>query len=159
MVPADWVHPKKYGEERLQPMLDRSFDKAIREWFAGYEAWQKGTRPEGSEEFENYWEWECTPPDPTYYMPDWPEEQKTHLMMYETTSEGTPISPAFATPEELARWLADNGASSFGRNTATYEQWLKVCKGGWAPSAIMSNGKIMSGVEALSEINPLQSPQ
>lgn len=42
-------------------------------------------------------------------------------MIYETCSEGSPISPAFETPEELARWLTDN---SFGSMTATYEQWL-----------------------------------
>jgi len=70
-------------------------------------------------------------------------------MMYETTSEGTPISPAFATPEELAQWLADNGASSFGSSTASYESWLRVAKGGWAPSAIMDQNGLRSGVEAL----------
>lgn len=86
-------------------------------------------------------------PVPEDYMPDWPEAERTHWMMYEDTSEGTPISPAFATPEELARWLADNGASSFGDMTATYEQWLATCKGAWGPSMVMTGGKMMSGVE------------
>ena len=81
-------------------------------------------------------------------MPDWPEEIKTHYMMYETCSEGTPISPAFKTPEELARWLADNNASAFAGQGASYESWLRICKGGYAPSAIIMNGKLMSGVEA-----------
>jgi len=49
-------------------------------------------------------------------------------MMYETCTEGTPISPAFATPEELARWLADNEASAFGGMTASYEGWLRTIK-------------------------------
>jgi len=57
-------------------------------------------------------------------------------MMYENTSEGTPISPPFETPEELARWLADNNASAFGGMTATYEQWLATCKGLYAPSMV-----------------------
>lgn len=46
--------------------------------------------------------------------------------MWETTSEGSPISPVFASPEELARWLADNKASWFGDATATYDQWMSL---------------------------------
>jgi dihydroxy-acid dehydratase len=52
------------------------------------------------------------------------------------------------TPEELARWLADNNASAFASMTATYEQWLATCKRGWSPSAILENGELKSGVEA-----------
>lgn len=70
-----------------------------------------------------------SPPNPKHYMPDWPAEQRTHYMMYEDTSEGTPISPAFATPEELARWLVDNNASAMGDDTASYEDWLRVARG------------------------------
>lgn len=72
------------------------------------------------------------------------------FQMWETTSEGSPISPVFGTPENLARWLADNGASSFGDATASYESWLAVAKGGFAPSAVMVEGVgMMSGVEAV----------
>lgn len=49
--------------------------------------------------------------------------------MWETTSEGSPMSPVFATAEELARWLADTGASIFGDRTAPYEYWLRVITG------------------------------
>lgn len=61
------------------------------------------------------------------YMPNWPAEERTHLMMYENTTEGTPISPAFASAEELARWLVDNNATWFASSTCTYETWLRVC--------------------------------
>jgi hypothetical protein len=84
-------------------------------------------------------------------MPAWPDEQRTHLMMYEDTSEGTPISPAFATPEDLAHWLADNGASALGSSTATYEQWLRVARGGWAPSLVADANGVVNGVAALSD--------
>ncbi len=70
--------------------------------------------------------------------------------MWETTSEGSPISPVCETPEGLARWLADNGASSFGHDTATYEQWLGMITAGWAPSAVLEGGVMKSGVEAVS---------
>ena len=72
--------------------------------------------------------------------------------MYEDTSEGTPISPVMETPEKLARWLVDNNASAFAGQTATYEHWLAVCKGGWAPSMIAVGGKLMNGVDGVAEL-------
>jgi hypothetical protein len=87
------------------------------------------------------------------YMPDWPAKQRTHYMMYEDTTAGKPISPAFATPEELARWLTDNKASAFGDQTATYEQWLAVARGGWAPSLVNRGGVEKTGVEFAGESN------
>ena len=69
--------------------------------------------------------------------------------MWEDVSEGSPISPIFKKPEELARWLADNGASAMGSQTATYEQWLKMIKVGSSPSGAMIGGKMMTGVEAV----------
>lgn len=86
-----------------------------------------------------------------YMLPDTPDSERTHLMMFENTSEGTPISPAFKTPDKLARWLTDNKASAFAKMTATYEQWLAMCKDGYAPSAFMKGGKIVSGVEGMSK--------
>ena len=83
-------------------------------------------------------------------MPRWTDAERTHLMMYEDTSEGTPISPAFETPEELARWLVDNKASAFGGDTASYEGWLRVAQGGFACSAVYSPATgLVSGVDAL----------
>jgi len=68
--------------------------------------------------------------------------------MWETTSEGSPISPVMESPEILAEWLVDNNASSFGRNTATYEQWLATIKAGWVISAVCDSKGFRSGVEA-----------
>lgn len=98
-VPKDWQHPKKREfnyrlgkyEERYQPMHDRSFADEMREWYQGWEAWERGERPEGATS-ETYWAWNGGPPDPEYYMPAWPDSERTHLMMYEDTTEGTPIS-------------------------------------------------------------------
>jgi hypothetical protein len=164
-VPKDWLHPKvqrwnsingKY-EEIYQPMFDRPFAPAMHEWYAEWSAWERGEKPADAIS-ETYVEYNGGPPDPAYYRPDWPEETRTHLMMYEDTSEGTPISPAFDAPEKLARWLADNGASSFGSSTATYEQWLPICRGGWAPSMVIADGRIMSGVEFASSSSETDSP-
>jgi non-ribosomal peptide synthetase component F len=142
MVPADWQHPKdEHGE--FIPMYCESYAEAAAEFMAA--ANEKGLQ----HAIDEY-----GVPEEQHYMPDWPPEQRTHYMMYEDTSEGTPISPAFSTPEELARWLADTGASAFGRDTASYEAWLRVARGGYACSAVITNGVMQSGVEGLAGETP-----
>jgi hypothetical protein len=134
-VPADWKHPKNdeghylpmhkhfpYNEEKVQEGLK--------------DGWLKDEPP-------NYG---CD------VMPQWPASERTHLQMYETCSEGTPISPVMETPKKLARWLADNGASANGSSTASYEAWLATIKRGWAPSMAGRAGEITSGVEGLAKL-------
>ena len=43
--------------------------------------------------------------------------------LWETTSEGSPISPVFKTIEELAKWCED-GATIFGHDKLSYDEWL-----------------------------------
>jgi hypothetical protein len=155
MVPGDWKHPVN-DHGYFIPLLDGPFSKRLAEWELGNEKWSQGF----SDDYSGGWrkkdekyksmsfeEWNGKKPIPEDYMPEWKPEEKTHLMMYEDTTEGTPISPSFATPEELAKWLFDNKASSFGDRTASYEEWLAVCKSGWAPSAVISKNGLVSGVE------------
>lgn len=165
MVPADWQHPTdgKYanGETRYVPLLDGSFDTDAAEWDEARRQWDAGYRkndflgdewiPRSPNDPDSYEGWAGDQPRAEDYMPNWPEEQRTHYMMYESCSEGTPISPAFETPEDLARWLADNNASAFGSQTASYGQWLATIKRGWSVSAIASGGAFMSGVEAMAD--------
>jgi hypothetical protein len=47
------------------------------------------------------------------------------FQLWETTSEGSPVSPVFATIEELCAWCADN-ASTFGSFKASAEEWRKM---------------------------------
>lgn len=74
--------------------------------------------------------------------------------MWETVSEGSPVSPVFATPEELARWLTENPRGVTA--DATYEQWLGMIHQGWAVSLVthVTNGgmAIQSGVAAAAEM-------
>lgn len=157
MVPKDWQHPKDQrftGEQsRYLALYEGSwYADRLSDWEEESAKWARGEYPDYvDDESKNltYEEWGGEKPDPADYMPNWPESERTHYMMYEDTSEGTPISPAFETPEELARWLADTGASSFGNSTATYEQWLKVCKGGWAPDLVADANGVKTGIELL----------
>jgi len=48
---------------------------------------------------------------------------------------------------ELQREHA-TGASACGDMTANYDQWLNIARGGFAPSLVIINGRMMSGVEA-----------
>ncbi len=92
-------------------------------------------------------------PKREHFMPSWPSAERTHLMMYESVSEGTPISPAFATAEALAKWLTDTGASAFADETATYDQWLAMIRRGSSmTSAVIVDGRWISGVAAASQV-------
>jgi hypothetical protein len=113
------------------------------------ESWLKSLAEKGLQETLEY---EGSPPNRDDFMPEWDESEATHYMMYETTSEGTPISPAFATPEALARWLTDTNASAFGHEGASYEGWLRVANGGYAVSAVMQAGVLRSGVDAMTDV-------
>jgi len=136
-VPENWEHPKNdCGGHK--PLYEGYKDDSVE--------FMSMANKEGLQEAIDYMG--C--PNLEDYMPDWQESEKTHIMMYENTSEGTPISPAFKTPEDLAEWLADNEASLFGHRTATYDQWLSMCKSGWAMSAVVTSDGVTSGVEALS---------
>lgn len=145
-VPPDWKHPLN-SNGCYRPIYDEPFSRAVENWKKKFAAWEAGEKQSNCE----FWEWEGNPPDRDYYRPDWPEGTATHWQMYETCSEGTPISPVCATPEELARWLVDNKASSFANRTANYEQWLATITSEYgSPSAIMVAGKgMISGVEAM----------
>ena len=159
-VPADWQHPKYWAqgtrglEERHKPLsLGECYQSAVDDWDEECAKWKTGWRPEYCDDAESramfYEQWAGQRPHRDDYMPNWPAEQRTHLMMYEDTSEGTPISPAFETPEELARWLVDNKASAFGGETASYEGWLRVARGGFACSFVFCDGEMRSGVDGL----------
>lgn len=160
-VAEDWQHPKHHVPDYTGRMVERykplfsgeNYQTRVDEWDAECAKWKAGWRPDYCTDPEarsmTYEQYSGQRPHRDDYMPNWPIEQRTHLMMYEDTSEGTPISPAFATPEELAQWLVDNKASSFGSSTGSYEGWLRVAQGGLAPSIIMTSEGITSGVDAL----------
>lgn len=153
-VTKDWVHPKR-GDGSYQPMFDEYYGDVLNEWLLENKAWSDGTHPDlqenpsEKEEYPFYAEWAGDPPEVIFYKTTKDkEEDLTYLQMYETTSEGTPISPVFERAEDLARWLANTGASAFAGRSATYDQWLAMINRGWAISAVGTTGGLVSGVEA-----------
>jgi len=138
-VPENWQHPKK-PNGNYKPLFEGPFSERLAKWQKEKAEWQM------RDECETYEEWAGNAPQQSEYMPEWPESECTHIQMYEDTTEGNPISPVMKTPEELARWLADNNASAFGDMTATYDEWLSMINGGYSVSGIIVNGELKSGV-------------
>ena len=114
-VPANWQHPtvEKYGESRKQPMYDWTFDKRFAEWLESFDRIRNGKLDDLEREcyprgLADWLQDEGNPPDPAYYRP-WSDDEAVWYQVWETVSEGTPVSPAFATKEEIIGYLAENG--------------------------------------------------
>ena len=162
MVIPDWEHPRedvfKYiPEPRMVksfiPMHDETVDHAFHEWFEEFIEHRELT-------YGEFCEYHGTPPDPKYYRPEWDEEPSWY-QVYETVSEGTPVTPPFSTRTELIDYLVANGdfwdqsrrkrypmdsgnepwsveaATNFVRNTE------------WAPSGFAIDGQYHRGHEVV----------
>jgi hypothetical protein len=174
-VPANWQHPKSQEyPDRMQSMFDENYSDARAEWLEGLRAWEAG-EDKDREAYKNddgtymdYWEWSGAPPTRAYYRP-WNDDEATWFQLWETVSEGTPVTPPFATQQELADYLAVNGdewdqsccndphsCALFGL-TPGKPGWGKeqaekfVFGAGWAPSMVITGGRLMSGVEAVTQ--------
>lgn len=69
------------------------------------------------------------------------------FQVWETVSEGAPITPVFSTAHDLAMWCAAQTDGWFKRNSP-YEQWMKFIDSGWVPSMVIENGVMKVGVDA-----------
>lgn len=146
-----WCDGSGWDEEHRHMPYDKRREWQEATWNGDGKAWEKAfcahCKGDGylwpSEEIKRLSE-----QDQTYDPP-----KGEGWQMWEDTSEGSPISPVFATPEELARWLADTGASAMGSMTATYEEWLRMIGNEWACSAVwdQKNG-LRSGVAASPDL-------
>lgn len=136
-VPAGWEHPKNW-RGHFQPMHDRDYIEEADEWRDGFLKWELGTHPDIqqdpslAEKFRYFWEWHGSPPDRTYYRPEWDAEQMTHYQVYENVTEGTPVSPVFASTDEVVVWLVEQGYT---------ESAARAFVGfGYAPSGVLVTG-------------------
>lgn len=169
-VPVDWEHPQqncphspwrggcdtaiKGSGTCYKPLHDEPFNKVAREWLDEAVAWDNGTHPDllgnletgeppltTKDKYPFYWQWTDMPPDPDFYRPEWPEGSATAYQVYETVSEGTPVSPVFTTLEQVEDWLVNEGG--YSRHAAQ-----SFCKAGWAPSALMREGKLAKDIHS-----------
>jgi|SRR3989304_2374966 len=155
-VPPTWQHPRGPNDEYV-PLLDKLVEHTA-QWDAEAALYERHEYPGATAAnyaMSTFVQYYGPRPDPADYMPVWSAEERTHYQMYETCSEGTPISPVMATPEELAEWLYANKASAFGSLTATYDQWLATIRAGSTPgSMVVVDDVPMSSVEYLGKKVP-----
>lgn len=135
-VPPTWNHPIDWTSNRrsFKPLHEGPWETAAAAWDARKAAFERGEDEDGqplsdAAKASSFEDWDGSRPRQEDYMPTWTDAEQTHFQMYETCSEGTPISPVLPTPQEVAQWCADNGASAFGSETAPYDYWIRVCEG------------------------------
>lgn len=136
---------KRNGGQCFHPLYDEDFETVAVEWLKALMAWEDGSdtdrataeAEEGERKF--YWEWDGGPPDREYYRPRWREEDATWFQIYETVSEGTPVTPPFATKKELVDYLVTNGDywdQQRGEGGWTQENAAAFVEREWAPSMV-----------------------
>lgn len=158
-VPENWEHPKKNrysADSNFVPLCDDyvnslKYYKESVDDFIKYmtEIIQKGK----VKVYDKVWEdpkqlyeylsedGQMNPPDMNIYMPN-----GTWYQLYENVSEGTPLSPPFKTKDELVKWLTEN--KDYWDNQWTKEQAEAMVKSEYAPSMVVSNGKIYNAMES-----------
>lgn len=134
-VAANWQHPKNENGNYI-PLLDGKFSERLAKWEEENEQWEKGFRddwnggwkPREADELNmTFTEWDGEKPVKEDYMPEWEEEELTHIQLYENTSEGTPISPVYLASEidKLCEYAAEN-CSTFADFKASKEEWQSM---------------------------------
>lgn len=176
-VPPNWQHPMvdrfdpytRQTEKEYIPMYDQSYIEAINEWINGHLLWEKGEHPvqkaDRNPGYRYYADYYGDAPQKELYRPDWKPEEMTWYQVYETVSEGTPVTPPFETREELVEYLVANGdfadqkrrlepLSSIPCDPWTREEATRfVFEAGWTPSLVVLGGDVMTGVQALAGTN------
>lgn len=155
-VPKNWEHPRYDEKGRWPghhiPMHDCDFETAAAQWKDDFAAWEDGDHPDLCQsasidlaQTTEFWEWE-SPPDPDTCRPKFTSEPAC-LQVYETVSEGTPVSPVFETEGEMVAWLiaqghSEHAAREFVRRGDVPSMVMTVPPGGGPP-------KIAMGIDAL----------
>ena len=134
-VASNWQHPKNENGNYI-PLLDGKFSERLAKWEEENEQWEKGFRddwnggwkPREADKLNmTFAEWDGEKPVKEDYMPEWKEEELTHIQLYENTSEGTPISPVYLASEieKLCEYAAEN-CSTFADFKASKEEWQSM---------------------------------
>lgn len=141
-VPKGWEHPKDEHGDYI-PLYDADYQTTAQEWLEACIAWSKGEHPDQKKhpsvsEYKYYWEYDNPPPDPKSYRPKW-DEGPTCYQIYETVTEGTPVSPVFESDEELVAWLITQGYSE--------KEARSFAKHSFAPSMTIIDGTAYKNIE------------
>lgn len=163
-VPPNWEHPRYTADNcrnkrdigEYMPMADQSYPEARKEWLDGFALWQQGRHPaqiENPEESwikgQDWWEY-SSPPDREFYRPAFTEEPRW-FQVYQTVSEGTPVTPPFPTKEALVEYLVAHGdfwRQADGRGGFSREAAEGFVKDEYVPSMVITGGQLYEGIES-----------
>lgn len=146
-VPPNWEHPKN-ERGHYKALYDNDYESRAQEFEKEYAEFMALSPAERQDEYgcAHYWDYD-NPPDRELYREEiWTPEEATAYQIYETVTEGTPVSPVFPDLDHLKQWLADQGYS---------EPAIEAfAAGGWAPSMGMvispAGREIKLNIEALT---------
>jgi len=173
MVPPNWQHPKD-DHGNLRPMFGRNFDDVFADWLADFDRIRRGELTDIEREcygklgMNPLAEWlrdEGAPRAPGNYRP-WRDDEAMWVQVWETVSEGTPVTPPFATKGELVDYLVTGGddwdrkrgRGKRGRGGYTRAQAEAFVDAGWAPSFVMASGSMASGIEVSAMLAGQKAP-
>ena len=159
------THPSWVGSH--VPLLDQTHEEALKEWEAERELWVRGEHPDqlmhqGDPQDPTaglgYGDWTGGPPQPDLHRPDFGSDA-TWYQVYENVTEGTPVSPPFATLEELTEYLTQHGdwaAQRNGEPPPSREAVEQFIQDGYAASLQLTIGpegeaNIETGIRTLEE--------
>ncbi len=128
-VPKDWKHPKNASGDFIPLYEGTELATGQKEWDLQNMKWLEGFTKELNNEGDIIWvnktpdefeitfeEYDSPRPLEKEHMPEWKESELTHLMVYEDESEGTPLTSARLTVEELALELFESGDNRTEKN-------------------------------------------
>lgn len=142
-VPAHWEHPKDTNGKYI-PMFDEYYEDACAKWKAEFAEWEAGTH-EYQDDCE-FWEYDY-PPTEESYMPG-PKREHTWFQVYETVSEGTPVTPPFPSKKELGEYMERNG-TFWSQEPMRKEAVDAFLESEWVPSGVFIKGVgLRMGIDA-----------
>ncbi len=150
-VPENWEHPRWTKDNchrrdligEFRPCFDETYEHAAEEWLKNLAEF------EPTEYCKYYWEYDHTPDEETH-RPAF-ESDPTWYQLYETVSEDRPVTPPFATEEELIDWLATHGDYWERGPVPTRKQASALVKSGYGPSMMVIDGRALNTYEAALE--------
>jgi hypothetical protein len=117
-------------------MFDKDYETVKREWIKDFVEYHVGPGVEIINYDAPFWDEAGNPPDERYYRV--PFSSAPCYQIYETVSEGTPVSPVFTTEHELVKWLVEQGYSEKAAN-----EFVKM---GSVPSMMVAGGRIYQDI-------------
>lgn len=153
-VPPDWEHPLDDRGHYI-PLYDGDLVERERGWVEEWQLWQEGKHPDQLsapdyyKKYRSYSQYEGRSPDPESYRErQWAPEEATAYQIYETVSEGTPVSPVFKTLDAMETWLIGQGHKP--------EDARAFVKHGYVPSMTFSTTQGMTsfGIEGAANVYP-----